>query len=87
MKVQILKKVSCATNDLGNETIAYNKDEVVEIIDDSLAKILINADYAIEVKYLKEAKIPKVAEKAIEKAPENKALKTKKKETKSKTKK
>lgn len=86
MKVQILKKVSCATNDLGNETIAYNKDEVVEIID-SLAKILINADYAIEVKDLKEAKIPKVAEKAIEKAPENKALKTKKKETKSKTKK
>jgi len=86
MKVQILKKVSCATNDLGNETIAYNKDEVVEIID-SLAKILINAGYAIEVKDLKEAKIPKVAEKAIEKAPENKALKTKKKETKSKTKK
>lgn len=86
MKVQILKKVSCATNDLGNETIAYNKDEVVEIID-SLAKILINADYAIEIKDLKEAKTPKVAEKAIEKAPENKALKTKKKEIKKKTKK
>jgi len=86
MKVQILKKVSCATNDLGNETIAYNKDEVVEIMD-SLAKILINADYAIAIKDLKEAKIPKVAEKAIEKAPENKALKTKKKEIKKKTKK
>ena len=86
MKVQILKKVNCATNQLGNDTITYNKDEVVEIFDE-LATSLIKAELAIEVKDLKEAKTPKVAEKAIEKAPENKSLKTKKKETKSKTKK
>ena len=86
MKVQILKKVNCATNKIGNETVTYHKDEVVEIFSE-LAAALIKADLAIEVKDLKEAKIPKVAEKAIEKAPENKALKTKKKETKSKTKK
>ena len=86
MKVQILKKVNCATNQLGNETITYNKDEVVEIFDE-LATSLIKAELAIEVKDLKETKTPKIAEKAIEKAPDNKALKTKKKETKSKTKK
>lgn len=86
MKVQILKKVNCATNELGNETITYNKDEVVEIFDE-LATSLIKAEIAIEVKDLKEAKTPKVVEKAIEKAPENKSLKTKKKETKNKTKK
>tara|TARA_R100001463_G_scaffold81840_3_gene136366 strand:- start:442 stop:702 length:261 start_codon:yes stop_codon:yes gene_type:complete len=86
MKVQILKKVNCATNAIGNETVTYHKDEVVEIFDE-LATALIKAELAIEVKNLKEAKIPKVAEKAIEKAPENKALKTKKKEIKKKTKK
>lgn len=86
MKVQILKKVSCATNKLGNETITYNKDEVVEIFDE-LATSLIRAEFAIEVNDLKEVKTPKVAEKAIEKAPENKALKVKKKEIKKKTKK
>lgn len=86
MKVQILKKVSCATNKLGNETITYNKDEVVEIFDE-LATSLIRAEFAIEVNDLKEIKTTKVAEKAIEKAPENKALKVKKKEIKKKTKK
>lgn len=86
MKIQILKKVSCATNELGNETVAYQQGEVVDIFD-NLAKILINANYAEIVNDLKDAEVPEVAKKAIEKAPENKALKVKKKEIKKKIKK